>query len=759
MNKWSGRYRLVLLLEAVLVVGSAAAEAPPALLPSVIPAPAAFQPGVGNFELKAGVPLRIHDPRARWPARYLVSLLRRSCGVVPALQPAASGRGIDLVLAPAEFATDASQEAYRLEVTADGIRVSAPHPRGLFYGVVTLWQLVGARDRCGAVTLAAIRIDDTPRFAWRGYMLDSARHFESVVQIEALLDAMAIHKLNTFHWHLTDDQGWRLQILAYPRLTEVGGCRRSAEEGRRECGWYSQSQIRRLVRYAAARNITIVPEIDLPGHATAAIAAYPRLGVDGKPVSVSNRGGIHSNLFNVDEATFEFLDTVMGEVAALFPGPFVHVGGDEARKEVWEASAEVKARMEALGVADSAHLQAYFIGRLQASLARRGKRLIGWDEILEGGLPANAVVMSWRGTQGGLDAVRQGHDVVMSPTQRLYLDYLQTASSHEPAGRLALNPLRSVYDFEPVPDALAPAQQAHVLGLQANLWTGLRSDAAAIQHNTFPRLAAVAETGWSPRSRKDYSDFLRRLPVQLRRYRALRLNYARTPFEVGIQVLGTRKGAPRIVLAAPLPYAIHYTLDGRAPTAASPLYEAPLAVQLPVRIRAATFQAAERLAPVTAASIDAGASYRREATQMSACPDAPGPALRLQGPAAAGRRFYNVDLLAPCWLWPDAPLHHMHRVRLSIAKLPFNFLLTAKEEARRRFLSAATVAGELDLRLGGCDGVRVASLRLPARTPAQGPLTVEAPLQAGVGRGDVCIRFSGDTRPTMWVLERMELRP
>lgn len=746
---------LLVLLAPGAVAGTA---------PALVPAPASLTMQEGSFVLRSGSALRSEGAGAAQVGAYLQALLAstRRISLSPADRP---GQDLLLTVQPQAFDASASPERYRLQITADGIQISAPHARGLFYGAVTLWQLATPDAASGPVRMPALQIEDFPRFAWRGYMLDSARHFESVAQIEALLDAMALHKLNVFHWHLTDDQGWRVEIGAYPELTRTGGCRGRSEDpaAGRECGWYSQQQIRHIVAYAAQRNITVVPEIDMPGHATAAIAAYPELGVTGQRLAVSNERGVHANLFNVEESTFAFLDKVMDEIAGLFPAAFVHVGGDEAIKDQWEASPRVQARMDELGIADSQRLQSYFIGRMAESLARRGKRLIGWDEILEGGLPANAAVMSWRGTAGGLQAARLGHDVVMSPTRAMYLDYLQTASPNEPFGRLALNTLRDFYDFEPVPAQLEAKDRAHVLGLQSNMWTGELTTFDIIEHNTFPRLAATAETGWSPATRKDYADFLQRLPVQLLRYRQLAIAYARTPLEVMVDARPVKDtDSATVWLSTPLEYSIHYTLDGSAPTLASPRYAAALQVALPTRIRAATFAQGQRLDQVELDTrLDTAWLHRRDDTGMVACPDAPGPALRLAGsPDEHGKRpLYNVDIMAPCWQWLAAPTADMRRIRVRAARIPYSFRLTAAERDKRRFLPAHTAEGELDIRSGSCQGQVVASAPLPARSTRQGPTDIVTPLRGAPATTDLCIRFTGGTDHGLWVLDQVELLP
>ncbi|KAF1711961.1 beta-hexosaminidase [Pseudoxanthomonas sangjuensis] len=541
-----------------------------------------------------------------------------------------------------------------------------------------------------------MHIDDTPRFSWRGLMLDSARHFQSVDEIKRLLDAMALHKLNVFHWHLTDDQGWRIEIRKYPKLTEVGGCRIPAGDAGIDpttgkpapyCGYYTQDQIRDVVAYAAARHITIVPEIDVPGHATAAIAAYPRLGLLGEAPAVSNEWGVHANLFNTEESTFRFLEDVFGEVAALFPGEYVHVGGDEAVKDQWIASRHVQQRMKELGAKDEMAMQGLLVARLQKLLAASGKRLIGWDEILEGDLPPSATVMSWRGTEGGIAAANRGHDVVMTPVDTLYLDYLQSDSPDEVPGRPTLSTLKDVYDFEPLPSALPEDRQQHILGLQANAWTEHMRTFDRVQHQVFPRIAALAETGWSPAAKKNYDDFLVRLPAQLRRYDALGIKYAKTPFEEKAVAQGNSRSDEQMALCS-------------------------------------------RTVP-----------------------------LRLEddGPFAGERAIFNVDIFNPCWEWKQARLAGIGAVEVRAGRIPYNFQL-AHDEEKRSFKPAKSAHGELVVR-AGCDGAELANVPLPAQPDADGFVTLQAPIPARSRPADLCVYFTGDTRPAMWVLDRVTLVP
>lgn len=436
------------LLCAVLAYSLPAAAASPA---NVIPAPLQVSAQQGSFTLSPDtVIVTGRDAAAQDSGAYLGELLRAAPGLALAVRASrvgpAAAHAVVLHLTP--DLPELGAEGYELEVSPHGVEVTAHAAAGLFYGVVTLWQLCSAAPRpAGDPVVSALRIKDVPRFGWRGLMLDSARHFQSPEFIMQYLDWMALHKLNVLGWHLSDDQGWRLQIRRYPRLTSIGAWRvpagRAAQRDtdpatgrpRRYGGFYTQADVRRIVAHAAARHVLLVPEIDLPGHASAAIAAYPALGVEGvKLAAVPADWGTYPNLFNVDESTFTFLENVLHEVMTLFPGPFVHLGGDEALKEQWRTSARVQARMRVLGVANEAALQGYFMGRLAKYLAARGRRAIGWDEILAGGAPAQAVVMSWRGLDGAIAAAASGHDTVLSPAPTLYLDNRQGGGPDEPPG-------------------------------------------------------------------------------------------------------------------------------------------------------------------------------------------------------------------------------------------------------------------------------------------------------------------------------------
>ncbi|MFS8202707.1 beta-N-acetylhexosaminidase [Streptomyces sp. CWNU-52B] len=440
-------------------------------------------------------------------------------------------------------------EAYVLEVdAADGIDIRGGGGAGVFWGAQTLRQLIGpeafrrAPVRPGVTHVVPARtVEDAPRFGWRGLMLDVSRHFTPKDGVLRQLDLMAAHKLNVFHFHLTDDQGWRIEIKRYPKLTETGSWRARTKFGHRASplweekpygGFYTQDDIREIVAYAAERHISVVPEIDIPGHSQAAIAAYPELGnsdvVDTLSLSVWDTWGVSKNVLAPTDNVLRFYEGVFEELLDLFPSEFIHVGGDECAKDQWQASPAAQARIGELGLADEDELQSWFIRHFDGWLTARGRRLIGWDEILEGGLAPGAAVSSWRGYQGGVTAARAGHDVVMCPAQQVYLDYRQADGPDEPVPIGYVRTLEDVYRFEPVPPELTPSQARHVLGTQANLWTEVTEDRARLDYQAFPRLVAFAEVAWSalpaPADR-DFADFERRMTAHYARLDALGVAY------------------------------------------------------------------------------------------------------------------------------------------------------------------------------------------------------------------------------------------
>jgi hexosaminidase len=436
------------------------------------------------------------------------------------------------------------EEGYRLSVNGTGLELRAASRLGLLHGVQTLRQLLppeamGGQRALQTLTLPAVEIVDWPRFSWRGAHLDVARHFLPTSFLLRFLDLLALHKLNVLHLHLTDDQGWRMEVRKYPKLTEIGAWRRESMighpwegrfDGRSHGGFYTQGELREVVEHAGRLGITVVPEIDLPGHSQAAIASYPELGnCPDRHLEVATRWGGGEDVLNVEDTTVHFFQDVLAEALDIFPGPFIHVGGDECPKGPWRRSPRAQAKRQVLGLADEDQLQSWFIGQMAGFLSAAGRRLVGWDEILEGGLAPGAIVMSWRGEEGGIAAARAGHDVVMTPESHTYFDWAQSSEPGEPLaiGRPGerVTPLEKVYSYEPVPDLLTPVEATHVLGTQFQLWTEYMAGPAHVEYMAFPRACALAEVAWSPAEERDLSDFISRLRVQLRRLDSLGVGY------------------------------------------------------------------------------------------------------------------------------------------------------------------------------------------------------------------------------------------
>jgi hexosaminidase len=416
-------------------------------------------------------------------------------------------------------------DSYHIFVTGDGATIRASSPSGLYYGLHTWLQLCDVQS--DVVLVPGVEIFDRPRFKWRGMHLDISRHFFSVAFIKKYIDLLARHKMNIFHWHLCDDQGWRMEIAKYPRLTEVGAWRWEAD-GRRYGGFYTQQEIRDVIDHARRRCVTIVPEIEMPGHAQAALAAYPEYSCTGGPFEVASTWGVFDDVYCAgNDKTFSFLEDILSEVASLFPGPLIHIGGDECPKERWRAHSLCQERRKQAGLQNEDQLQSYFITRIAAHLKALEKRLVGWDEILDGGAPRGAAIMAWRGAHKGTEAARAGHDVVMCPMSHCYFDHYQADPEVEPKAIGGFSPLQKVYEFEPVPDDLPPELHERIIGAQGNVWTEYMPDSRHVEYMTFPRLCALAEVLWAPKDRRSYDDFMGRLLDHLPRLDRLSVNYRR----------------------------------------------------------------------------------------------------------------------------------------------------------------------------------------------------------------------------------------
>ncbi len=445
-------------------------------------------------------------------------------------------RAGEVAVGTPELVTDPAlgPEEYVLEVGDRGVSISAAGPKGHFYGRQTLRQLTGADGKAPAV-----RIEDSPRFRWRGLHLDVSRHFFPVPFIKKYIDLLAAYKLNVFHWHLTDDQGWRIEIRKYPRLTEIGSRRRETivghprfpgvkrYDGKPHGGFYTQDEVREVVAYARERHVDVLPEIELPGHSVAVFAAYPELCCGAPPREVATSWGIKEEVYCPHERTFAFIEDVLSEVAALFPFEYFHIGGDEVPKKRWSQCAEAQAVMRREGLKDEEELQSWFVRRVGKILGGLGKSLIGWDEILEGGLAPSATVMSWRGIRGGITAAKQGHDVIMCPEADMYFDHYQDDPRKEPLAIGGISPFEDVYGFEPVPVILKGDERDRVIGTQGCVWTEYMPDPDHVEYMTYPRALALAEVAWTAADRHDFEAFTTRLGPELRWLDKQVVNYRR----------------------------------------------------------------------------------------------------------------------------------------------------------------------------------------------------------------------------------------
>ncbi|MBS1920815.1 MAG: family 20 glycosylhydrolase [Bacteroidetes bacterium] len=439
--------------------------------------------------------------------------------------------------------------AYIMSVREDGITITGNSPDGVFYGIQSLLQMLPVPGAAYRLPVAYCEIIDYPRFPYRGMHLDCGRHFFNVDFIKKYIDFIALHKMNYFHWHLTDDQGWRIEIKKYPRLTQIGAWRNGTIIGRypgngndsiHYGGYYTQEQIKEIVKYAADRYITVIPEIEMPGHASAALASYPFLGCTKGPYQVQQTWGVFDDVFCAgNDSTYKFLDDVLDEVMALFPSKYIHIGGDECPKTRWKTCPICQKRIRTEKLRDEHALQSYFIHRIEKYVNSKGRMIIGWDEILEGGLAPNATVMSWRGEQGGIDAARQNHDVIMTPGDWCYFDHSQ--SEHEDSITIGgYLPLNKVYNYEPVPDSLIPDQAKHILGAQGNVWTEYMSNDRKVEYMIFPRMSALSEVLWSSKRTRNWDNFEKKLLIQFKRYDLWNANYSRAYFELKTSVLPSK---------------------------------------------------------------------------------------------------------------------------------------------------------------------------------------------------------------------------
>lgn len=518
----------------------------------IIPQPASLTMGKGNFMVNNKTNIVTKGNGLDKSAKFLQAYLKKMYGLVLPIS-ATSGSNGNIVLSYAKL-NHSIAGAYELAVTNNGVTIAGDNETGVFYGVQSLIQLFPFTKSTN-LSIPQLMVKDQPRFAYRGMHLDVARHFFPVDFLKKYIDFIAMHKMNTFHWHLTEDQGWRIEIKKYPRLTEIGGFRNGTTIGRypgtgntntRYGGFYTQAQIKEIVQYAADRYVEVIPEIELPGHSSAAIAAYPELSCfpdsstkvpakiawngSTKGKQVQQTWGVFEDVFAPTETTFKFLENVFDEVIQLFPSKYIHIGGDECPKEAWKKSAFCQQLIKEKGLKDEHGLQSYFIQRIEKYLNSKGKQIIGWDEILEGGLAPNATVMSWRGEEGGIEAAKQKHNVIMTPGSWMYFDHKQ--SKNEDSVTIGgYTTVQKVYSYDPIPKALSAEDAKYVLGAQANVWTEYMTNTSKVEYQIFPRMSALSEVLWTPKEQKNWPNFEKRLLNQFKRFDWLGFNYSKAYFD------------------------------------------------------------------------------------------------------------------------------------------------------------------------------------------------------------------------------------
>ena len=588
--------KLLLTLAAGIVLCSCGSHDPQI---AIVPYPNHLETGRGTYRV-TDRPVTCDSRTDERTQRAVVGFAARLATVTGGTNPVTVAD--EVPASGIRFVTDKSlpAEGYELNVDGEGIEVRASQFPGFLYALQSLEQLLPAAvygtepAPDAAWEVPCVKIADAPRFAYRGMHLDVARHFFSVDEVKRYIDVMAIHKLNTLHWHLTDDQGWRIEIKRYPELTAVGSIRKATVvrkewgtyDGTPYGGFYTQDEIRDVVKYAADRGVTVIPEIDLPGHMLAALTAYPELGCTGGPYEVWGRWGVADDVLCPGrEKTFEFLEGVLTEVMELFPSEYIHIGGDECPKVRWEKCPRCQAKIRQLGLKDDGehtaehYLQSYVTDRIGKFLAQHGRRIIGWDEILEGRAPSDAVVMSWRGSEGGIAAAKLGHDVIMTPNSHFYFDYYQSLDTDaEPFGIGGYIPMEQVYSYDPAFPELTPEQQRHILGVQANLWTEYVLSDEHLEYMLLPRLAALSEVQWCLPETKDWNRFIGSFRMD-KIYSQLGCEFAKHIFGVTASyAVDPEKGGVVMTLTTQGGAPIRYTLDGSDPTASSPLYKAPVTI-------------------------------------------------------------------------------------------------------------------------------------------------------------------------------------
>ena len=607
---------------------------------NIIPVPVSITEGKGTFELGPDATINYNYDEAASTASFLAGMLKPATGYEITPVKGTEGSILLNIITGKEW----KPEEYELIVTKKQVTINAGTSDGLFRGIQTLRQLfpesIEAMKKTDNVRwrVPCVTINDYPRFAWRGMHLDVSRHFFDIDFVKRYIDLLAMHKMNVFHWHLTDDQGWRIEIKKYPKLTDTGAWRVDREDkqwNQREAqqpgekatygGFYTQEQVKEIIAYAAERHITIVPEIEMPAHVTAALAAYPQYSCTGGPFTVTP-GGVWpiTDIYCAgNDSTFKFIEDILTEVMDLFPSEYIHIGGDEAAKAEWEKCPKCQARIRKEGLKDEAELQSYFIKRIEKFVSSKGRKIIGWDEILDGGIAPGAAVMSWRGFEGGIAAAKSGHNVVMAPVSHCYFDYYQGDPSAEPESIGGYTTLAKVYSFEPVPQELTTEEARYVIGAQANLWTEFISTPSHAEYMVLPRMTALSEVLWSPSEKRNWPDFSKRLTSMFRRFDLMSLNYSHGTYNVGIECSYDDKTNAFIVILSSEQFNpdIRYTTDGSEPTATSKKYVKPFKIKSTSIIKAAIFVDGRAMGTPSAKEVKITLSTGKKVVYNQLCSD------------------------------------------------------------------------------------------------------------------------------------------
>jgi len=571
----------------------------------IIPVPLQVTEGKGVFIIQKGTRILVDETNGTQEmADLLTEKIILSSGVELETKSynAAFPSNNSIVFTTLGAEVSLGKEGYTIDISETNVTVRAVSANGFFYGLQTLLQLLPAdieKQGSGAksYTLPVVTIKDKPQFSYRGMHLDVGRHMFPVVFIKKYIDLMAMYKMNTFHWHLTDDQGWRIEIKKYPKLTSVGSIRKGTQIGKTSesdsipyGGFYTQEQAREIVEYAASKFITVIPEIEMPGHSIAVLTAYPRLSCTGGPFEVRTIWGVADDILCAgNDSVFNFIEDVLTEVMDIFPSTYIHIGGDEAPKVRWETCAKCQGRIKTEGLKNEAELQSYFIKRIEKFLISKNRRLIGWDEILEGGLAPEATVMAWRGIQAAIDAANEGHDAIMTPVDYCYLDYYQGDPETEPAAIGGYLTLKTVYSYNPIPPVLTQEQEQHIIGLQGNVWTEFLKTPADVEYMAFPRAIAIAEIAWSHQNRRNWDDFIARMDQQFPRLDYMGVKYSKGSFAVDISTQRDRYRNLVVLSSETYKMEIRFTTDGSDPSINSAVYTEPFELTKSTLVKAALF--------------------------------------------------------------------------------------------------------------------------------------------------------------------------